>query len=131
MKDFDIWNLQKQNIENHDKKFLFKERDIIFIKMGKNIGYEKNGKGLEFIRPVVVVRKFNKNIFWGMPLTSKPLVHKNKYYMSLGEVRGTSNWAILSQGRSFDIKRAKHKIGMLDKKIFEKLKQKTKEILFH
>ena len=34
-----------------------------------NIGYEQDGSGNDFIRPVVIIRKFNNEIFWGVPLT--------------------------------------------------------------
>jgi hypothetical protein len=29
--------------------------------MGQNIGYETQGKGEEFLRPVLIFRKFSKN----------------------------------------------------------------------
>ena len=31
----------------------------------------ENGKGDYFTRPVLVLHKFNKNLFWGIPLTTK------------------------------------------------------------
>ena len=41
------------------------------MNIGKNIGYEQNGKGDEFLRPVVVLRKFSNRYFLGVPLSSK------------------------------------------------------------
>ena len=40
------------------------------MKEGKNIGFEQNGKGSNFVRPILVLRKFNSSIFWGLPLTT-------------------------------------------------------------
>jgi hypothetical protein len=34
---FDNWNIQKKTINNTIPELFFKERDIFFIKMGKNI----------------------------------------------------------------------------------------------
>lgn len=39
---------------------------------------ETDGKHHSFERPVVVIYKFNKEMFWGIPLTSKE--HIGKYY---------------------------------------------------
>ena len=68
--DFDNWNSIKK--ETNKEKILvgFKDRDIFYIKMGQNIGFEQNGKGENFVRPVVVFKKFNKNMFFGIPLST-------------------------------------------------------------
>ena len=42
-----------------------------------NIGYEQDGSGNDFIRPVVIIRKFNNEIFWGVPLTKTRKKIKN------------------------------------------------------
>lgn len=41
---FDEWNEEKKYIESHEIRLSFKERDIFYIKAGKNIGFEQNGK---------------------------------------------------------------------------------------
>ena len=38
--------------------------------MGQNIGFEQNGKGKEFIRPVLIYKKLTKDMFIGIPLTT-------------------------------------------------------------
>lgn len=45
MKDFDIWNNQKKEIEKIDHtEITFSEREIWWVSLGKNIGDEEDGK---------------------------------------------------------------------------------------
>ena len=69
--DFDKWNELKKIIEKKENFLKFRERDIWFIHLGKNIGSEQNGKGNEFLRPVLVLKKFSKRYFLGVPLSSQ------------------------------------------------------------
>ena len=99
--------------------------------MGKNIGYEQDGKGDEFLRPVVIYKKFNKNMFLGIPLTTKP---KNiKYYFEFEyqtkRHKTVINSAILSQLRVFDTKRIKYKSGVISKVMFESLHKELLKII--
>jgi mRNA interferase MazF len=64
LKHFDSWNKKKKDIDDKSKLIGLKERDIVFIHMGVNVGYEQDGKGDEFLRPVVVVKVFNRNLFF-------------------------------------------------------------------
>lgn len=45
MKEFDKWNEVKKELEKDSVSFGYKNRDIFYIKMGQNIGFEQNGKG--------------------------------------------------------------------------------------
>lgn len=63
MKDFDEWNEIKKQVEEEEILFGFKTRDIFNIKMGQNIGFEQNGKGENFVRPVLVYKKLTKDMF--------------------------------------------------------------------
>ncbi len=47
-----------------------KPREIFWAKIGKNIGYEQNGKGKNFARLVLVVRRLTKDLFVGIPTTT-------------------------------------------------------------
>jgi hypothetical protein len=69
IENFYIWNSKKQELDSEKIHFRFRERDIFFIHIGVNIGFEQNG-GKDFLRPVVVYKKFNKHVFLGIPLTS-------------------------------------------------------------
>ncbi|MDQ7043422.1 MAG: hypothetical protein Q9M34_07830 [Sulfurimonas sp.] len=78
IKDFDNWNTVKQKIQDEEVVVGFKQRDIFYMKMGKNIGYEQDGKGDEFVRPVVIVKGFNKFMFFAIPLSTK--IKEGKFY---------------------------------------------------
>ena len=67
---FDQWNEVKKDTSKDDFLVGFKTREIFNIKMGQNIGFEQNGKGKEFIRPVLIYKKLTKDMFIGIPLTT-------------------------------------------------------------
>jgi mRNA-degrading endonuclease toxin of MazEF toxin-antitoxin module len=121
-KKYDEWNKIKKQTHNLKKKVYFKQRDIFFIRIGENIGYEQSGKGEDFLRPVVVLKKFNNDFFMGVPLTSTQ--KSGKYYFEFEFSSEKKSYAILSQMRAFDSKRIKHKIGMIHKEDFEILQEK-------
>jgi N-acylneuraminate cytidylyltransferase len=123
---FDLWNNTKQTINDKDKVLKFRERDIFFMSVGQNIGYETYGKGTEYLRPVLVVRKFNNRTFMGVPLSSK--LKDGKYYYEI-EFKNRKNIALLSQLRSFDMKRAKYFVSELSEASFLHLKEKLSEII--
>jgi mRNA interferase MazF len=66
MKNFDAWNGLKKIQDAKDRlaqPIFCRERDISWISLGLNIGDEEDGKGDFFERPVLVVKKFNNNLF--------------------------------------------------------------------
>ena len=126
MKDFINWHKTKKDIEEKENRINFQIRDVLFCSIGENIGFEQDGRGEEFLRPIVVIRKFNKQIFWGVPLTHTE--KKGKYYFSFN-LNNEVSVAILSQIRLFDTKRIKYKIGMISEKDFNLLKEKIRQLL--
>lgn len=111
-KDYQSWHAKKAEIENKESRVYFHEREIWFAHLGTNIGYEQDGKGKNFGRPVIVFRKFNNIVFWAIPLTTKNKV--GKFYMSIDIGDGLKRAAILSQVRLIDAKRLYFKIGVID-----------------
>src|SRR3989338_11438777 len=109
-KDFDKWNTIKKVIDNAENKKTFHEREIWFIKIGENVGFEQNGKGAEFLRPVIVYKKFSKNVFLGIPLTKT--VKEGKFYSGF-KFKNQTSFAILSQIRLFDSKKLVYSIGRI------------------
>jgi mRNA interferase MazF len=118
---FDQWNDVKKETDMDRKIAHGHTREIWFVRAGKNIGFEQDGKGPEYLRPVIIVKKFNNEIFWGVPLTSQE--KKGKYYFTIPNVREEKNTAILSQFRLFSSKRLRYKIGTVKEAIFQKLKK--------
>lgn len=122
--DYDKWNVQKKELSN-GKRAYFHKGDIWFASIGKNIGDEEDGKNSNFERPVLIIRKFNNNIFLGVPLTSQD--KESKYYHKL--ISFTGSTAILSQVRLFDAKRLLRNIGRLESGELNKIKAKIGKIV--
>ncbi|MFA7277420.1 MAG: type II toxin-antitoxin system PemK/MazF family toxin [Candidatus Gracilibacteria bacterium] len=114
-KDFSKWNTRKQLLHTGNKYPFFHEREVWYCHLGANIGYEQDGKGEDFLRPILIIRKFNKQIFWGIPLTTS--FRKSFYYKELPAIAGRKSYAVLSQIRLIDAKRLSYKISTISKTI--------------
>lgn len=113
------WINLKDKIHNNPKSPLYSERDIYWCSIGQNIGDEELGKGVLFSRPVLVLKKYNKNLFFGIPLTTK--VKENIYYTQF-VFKEELICAILSQARTLDSKRMGAKMGTVSKADYNKIK---------
>lgn len=125
-KDFQRWHKKKTHIENDRPRVFFKEREIWLCYIGENIGFEQDGRGEEFLRPVIIIKKFNNEVLLAVPLTK--VEKKNKYYFSFALNKKTSV-AILSQMRLIDAKRLKYKMGDMKIDDFKELKNKIRQLL--
>jgi len=101
-------------------KIFFQEREVWWCNIGMNIGSEIFGKGDKFVRPVLILKKFNADAFFGIPLTS--IRKSGTWYVPImcDRVEGS---AILNQARSLDAKRLMKRIEMLDSSGFQRVKQ--------
>jgi len=80
--------------------------------LGCNIGFEEDGKNRNFERPVLVLKKFNKNILWAIPLTTKN--KQGRFFYSVNE--GQKNYTlILPQLRLISSKRLIRKMTKISK----------------
>jgi mRNA-degrading endonuclease toxin of MazEF toxin-antitoxin module len=104
-----------------------KEREIYWCSIGYNVGYEEHGKGINFRRPVLIIKKFNTNLFWGVPLSTK-IKEGNKYYFPI-TIKGQNQSALISQMRTFDSRRLDQYICQLDEKDFELVKDAVVNII--
>jgi len=115
MKDYQDWNLLKQKLENSNRAIYFHSREVWWCAIGINVGVEIDGKNKMCERPVLIVKKFNRQMFWGIPLTSKEKT--GLFYQKINHDRGQS-WGALSQLRLLSCKRLIRKIGMIPAKDF-------------
>ncbi len=60
MKKYDEWNQLKKNLSEKENKVFFRERDVFWASIGINLGYEQDGKGEIFSRPVLIVKSTQK-----------------------------------------------------------------------
>ncbi|WP_419764639.1 MAG: type II toxin-antitoxin system PemK/MazF family toxin [Arcobacter sp.] len=128
---FDEWYEVKKELTKNERKLGIKSREIFWANIGQNIGYEQNGKGKNFARPVIVVRKLTKDLFLGIPTTTtlredNDYFHKFKYTTYNNEVLNVS--ALILQVKVFSIKRIMNKIGMINKEDFKVIVEKSKNL---
>lgn len=125
-KDFRKWHHLKTDIDKSGKRLFFHEREIWFCHLGANIGSEENGRGDAFLRPVIVARKFNSEIFWAIPLAR---TQKEKAFYFSFQLDGAVSVAMLSQIRLVDARRLRRRIGTIAQTDFVLLKEKLKALL--
>jgi mRNA interferase MazF len=113
IKDFTTWHEIKSATDKRDtRRILLKEGAVWLIRLGVNVGSELDGKGIEFFRPVIVIKKINEQVFFGVPVSSR--INKDYFrqeFILLGKPRD----AVLSHVRAFDKKRCMRFMTMLDK----------------
>ncbi len=127
-KDYKKWFPLKVRVHNSPEKSpFFHEREIWFCYLGENVGFEQDGRGNDFLRPVVIIRKFNSDLCWAIPLSKT--VKKGSYYFAFHYESTIESVAILSQIRLIDAKRLSYKAGEISKNDFIELKKRLKALL--
>lgn len=128
-KDFDRWNEQKKHINKYAHTPYYHEREVRWCRLGKNIGFEQDGSGKEYARPVLILKFFNKQVCFVVPLTTSSKKSQKPYHFFLGEIgyRGAS--AIVSQARLVDARRLDQKIDTISQDLFEDIKKAVKDML--
>ena len=119
MKRFIEWIRLKEKIDQSSAQPQFSTGEVWWCNVGENIGSEINGKSTHFTRPVLVFRKFTYNTFFGLPLTSK--ITYGTWYAVI-TFKYTKQSVILNQGRTFNVKRLRGRMGQLNEADFTKVK---------
>src|SRR3989338_8165597 len=119
-KDFDKWNTIKQETNQKilPNDFFFYEREIWWCSLGKNIGVEVNGKDEGFERPGIILKVFNKDMMWVLPITSS--VKKSKFYYNF-IFNNIEQSIMVTQIRTISSKRLRRKIGTISDSDFERI----------
>jgi len=126
-KDFDKWNNRKKLIHHNKEDKFYHEREVWWCSLGINVGFEQDGKGEDFSRPVLIIKGFSKNVFLCVPLTTKLKLGKFYHDIDLGDK--VIRKVILSQIRLIDSKRLENKICTIDEKQFKSIKQKITQLI--
>ena len=106
----------------------FSEGEVFWCSIWENIGDEECGKGDDFSRPVLIVRKFNKQIFLWVPLSTK--IKENNIFYTRIVLHGEDVSAMISQIRIFDAKRLEKRMWELSKDDYNSVMMQIKEIVF-
>ena len=126
IKNFVDWLLIKGNIDktSHKPPF-FNEGEIWWCYVGENIGNEISGKGCNFTRPILIIKKLDKFSFIGIPLTTK--YKYGTWYFNF-EINGINNYAILSQVRYCNYRRMDKILFTLDTELLILIKSKFMDL---
>jgi mRNA interferase MazF len=131
-KDFDAWNPVKKETNQRDNIPTFSIREIWWCSTGVNVGVEQDGKNVQFERPVLIVRKFNKRLFWGIPLSTK--LKDFPHFVTL-EFKATKEHDpkercfIVPQMRAMDSARLLRPLGKLTTSQFQRIIDEVKNLL--
>jgi mRNA interferase MazF len=125
--EFDSWNNLKKGIHDKYTRKYYHEREIWWCLLGRNIGYEQNGSGDSFSRPVLIVKKFNNHMFWVVPLST--IQKKFDFYFNYTDPHSEKVSAILAQLKLLSIKRLKRNMYSLETSILEEIKTKLKNLM--
>lgn len=120
MKDFSNWHKLEIEIEEKQKLPFFREREIWWCSLGANVGVEEDGKNELFERPVLIFRKFSKEMFWGLPMTSKRKEGSFFFGLSFHEEERS---VILSQIKTLSSKRLIRRIGKISENKFREIEK--------
>ncbi len=125
-KDFQTWNKKKELLHNEKARPFFSEGEVWFCALGLNVGFEQDGRGQSFLRPVIILKKFNKEVFWGIPLTKRK--KKGLYYFSF-KLKDKTSTAILSQVRLIDGKRLHYRIAKVSSNDLQEIRKRLMQFL--
>lgn len=126
IKRFLGWMQNKINIDQRLRGKKIHICEVYWCSLGENIGDEENGKGETFRRPVLIIKKFNNNIFWGIPMSTK--IKDNRYYVPV-ILKNISQSAMVSQLRILDTKRLEQYIGYISREDFLKVRSSLVDLL--
>ena len=126
VKNFLTWFQLKPELDNIQKYPKFEEGDVWWCHLGENIGFEENGKGEKFLRPIIILHKFNQRLFYGLPTSSK--LKDNQYYYQI-KIKDKQVSVLLSQMKAIDVKRLMYKKGSLSDNELKLLKKKMSKLI--
>lgn len=125
-KKFIGWIYHKIYIDTKERGVVIRKGEVYWCALGENIGHEENGKGDDFRRPVLIFRKFNNNMFWGLPLSTKN--KHNEYYVQIF-LADIIQSVMISQLRTLDTKRLDTRMGYVSKSDFEKVRKAVIDLI--
>lgn len=122
---YDLWNEKKKNIKTVN--ILFRERDIWWCKLGKNIGQEQDGSGNNFSRPVLILKKLDSKTCIILPITTQENI--GSWFFELNNINNKKNWVILNQIRLISVNRLYDYVGYINQENFAKIKKQLTSLL--
>jgi mRNA-degrading endonuclease toxin of MazEF toxin-antitoxin module len=126
-KDYAAWMAIKAFVNNKLARPIgLKPRDIWICSIGENVGFEEDGKGSLFTRPVLILKAFSNVMCHVVPLSTTE--KRGGFYYEFDGQTGKVSVALLTQSRVVDSSRLRRKIGVVNKKDFEEIKKRIRDI---
>ena len=92
-----IWSKLKERLNTSELTFpLCREGEKWWVYFGENIDIEINGKGVQFTRPAIILKKLNSRTLLVVPVTTQ---QKFGSWFVTFNYKGISETAVLSQIR--------------------------------
>lgn len=123
---YDDWNQKKKELASTERPIFFKEGEIWWCSLGLNLGNESFGKGNEFRRPVLVLKKLTSDSCIILPITS--IARLGSWFEGIS-VSGEMRWVMLHQIRMVHTKRFQRRLATLDIPDFSRVKEKLEALL--
>ena len=120
MKDFDRWNKSKKKIDRKLRPTI-RQGKVYWCNLGANIGVEQDGRGDNFQRLVIVIKKFSNQLTLVAPLTTK--LHSGNWYLNIHILERDAQ-IILNQTRPVDTKRLLEEVGEISENKVKEIVQK-------
>ncbi|MCB9805831.1 type II toxin-antitoxin system PemK/MazF family toxin [Candidatus Nomurabacteria bacterium] len=124
IKDFDLWNKIKKEINEHQDKPFIRKREIRWAVLGVNVGSEIDGKDKSFTRPVVIIDTIGKTTALVVPITSK---HKEIPGRFEFKWKDNINSICVNQMKVISTKRILDRKGKISENKLKDIKEKIKD----
>ena len=124
IKNFEDWFKIKPEIDG--VKYTppkFSNAQIWYCFTGENIGVEISGKGVEYLRPYLILQTLDRYSFIGLPLSTQIKVGDRYFPISF---RSINQVICLHQPRHFDYRRLKYQIGEIQSSFVKIILKKPK-----
>lgn len=118
-KRFDEWNWRKKRIDTSKLWPYFSVGEIWAASLGQNISSETQGKGSDFLRPVLVLKKLSIDGLLVIPLSTKD--RKGDYFFLFSDSNGVKQYTLLAQIRYLDARRLKYRKSKIESKDYKQL----------
>lgn len=125
-KDFDKWNLEKKRLHSMGLRKSAHQRDVWWCALGLNLGSEEDGKGWNYLRPVLILKSFGNVVCTILPISTSNKEHWTK--IDIGFINNRPSKILLNQIRSVDTRRLIRKICRLDNSKYEEIRKAVRDI---
>ena len=115
---------RKTKIENEGIAPIFHVRDIWWCALGANIGVEEDGKNEFHERPILVLRKYNDESLFVLPMSKQKKIGIHYCSFIQNEVE---SFVLMSQAKYISSKRLLRRMSRLNVETFESVNEAYNE----